>query len=64
MDNTFDVAKLVEKRKDTGVIYVLDDDTPLTIQTDLYDRNIKYIQFYLYNRKIECQKYSDIYDTG
>lgn len=62
MDNTFDVAKLVEKRKDTGVIYVLDDDTPLTIQTDLYDRNIKYIQFYLYNRKIECQKYSDIYD--
>lgn len=45
---------------DKNVKYVIAEDNTGVSDADLYDRNIKYVQFYLYDKKIDCVSALDI----
>lgn len=63
-ENTKDVAETIRANisNDKKIYYVVDDSTQESFETDAYERNIKYIQFYLFDRKIEIKNYTELTD--
>lgn len=60
--NTSDVAETIHENisNDENIYYVVDDRTQETFESDAYERNIKYIQFYLFDQKIEIKNYTKL----
>lgn len=60
--NTKDVAEYIRTEKTNSCIgYVVGENDTGLASEDLYDRYIKYIQFYLFDRKIEIVKENEIF---
>ena len=59
--NAKDVAEYIRTEKTNSCIeYVVGENDTGLASEDLYDRYIKYVQFYLYDRKIDMVKESEI----
>ena len=62
--NTQDVAEAIRENEKNSIIqYVTAESVDGLEKDELYDRNIKYIQFYLYDKKIEVSGVSKIKDN-
>lgn len=59
-ENITDVVAIIKDSKTKKINYILDDINGGKLNDDLYDRNIKYLQFYLYDSKIDCINLSEI----
>lgn len=59
--NINDISTVINEINDEAEIYyVLDDSNAEALNQDLYDRNIKYVQFYNYKQRVSCRTMDDV----
>lgn len=55
-----DVVDILQEKSNEKIFYVVDDRVEESYNREVYERNIKYVQFYLYDQTIAIKNYTQV----